>query len=71
MKEIKFKIKGMDCQACARLIEGELRELPGVEKVRVNFDTSEAVVTYNEQITGKDKIYKLVRELKNYKVQEE
>ncbi len=37
-------IKGMRCTSCARRIEETLRRLDGVESVRVNFTTGEAVL---------------------------
>ena len=66
MKKLKFKIEGMDRQTCAVLIEGELREIPGIEEAKVDYDSNEATVVYDELIVNKDKIFKLVEELGNY-----
>ena len=67
MKKLKFKIRGMDCRACAMLIESELRELPGVEETKVNYNSNAAVVIYDNLIINEKEILKTVEELGNYK----
>lgn len=69
MTELNFKIRGMNCRACAALIEGELRELPGVEEARVDFDSNEAAVVCDNLIIDKKEIFKLVEELGSYNIQ--
>lgn len=38
-ESIRLKVDGMDCGSCALTIEDGLRELPGVQSVRVDFTT--------------------------------
>lgn len=66
MKKLKFRIKGMDCQVCAMLIEGELRETPGVEETKVDYNSNEATVVYDELLVNELEIFKIVEELGNY-----
>jgi len=71
MKKFKFKIAGMDCRACAMLIESELRELPGVEEAKVDYNSNKARVVYDGLLVNKSQISKLVEELGNYKIKEQ
>lgn len=55
---VELPIAGLDCATCVVTIERSLREVPGVEKVHVNFALAKAHVTYDpervdlEQIIG-------------------
>ncbi|AEB12742.1 CopZ family metallochaperone [Marinithermus hydrothermalis] len=44
MTPVKLKITGMTCAHCARTVERALKNVPGVEKVRVNYLKKEAEV---------------------------
>jgi copper chaperone CopZ len=68
MKKIKFRIKGMNCQACAILIADELRETVGVEESVVNFSSNMARVVFDPQIVSKEELFKLIEELGDYQV---
>lgn len=71
MKEIKFKIKGMNCKACAMVIADEIREMTGVEEVEVDFSTNSARVVYDEPLVDKEGIFRLIEELGDYKIEKE
>ncbi len=45
-KYVKLPIKGMHCRSCELLVEDGLKELPGVEKVEVNYSAGEATIHY-------------------------
>ncbi|MCC6405047.1 MAG: copper-translocating P-type ATPase [Candidatus Yanofskybacteria bacterium] len=42
-----FPIKGMHCASCVTLLEGALRDVPGVDTVTVNLATEKATVAYD------------------------
>ncbi|MBN8597842.1 MAG: cation transporter [Planctomycetes bacterium] len=46
---ISLKVDGMACPNCAKHIEQELKQVPGVETASVDFDTKTAMVTVNPQ----------------------
>ncbi|MFH0821008.1 MAG: cation-translocating P-type ATPase, partial [Candidatus Peregrinibacteria bacterium] len=48
MKTANLKITGMTCSSCVRHIENDLKELPGVHHVAVNFGTETAQVHFDE-----------------------
>jgi P-type Cu+ transporter len=47
MKKETLQIKGMHCASCATIITHELKKLPGVKGVDVNFATEKAKVEYD------------------------
>ena len=51
----------MACQySCANKVKSVLNDVDGIESCNVNFETSTATVTYNdEEIMGKDNIDKI------------
>ena len=48
MKEIKYKLKGLDCANCAMKIEDNLRKMEEVDEVSVNFANLNAQVSYKK-----------------------
>ncbi|HPU35681.1 MAG TPA: copper ion binding protein [Bacillota bacterium] len=45
MGEIKLTVEGMSCSHCQRAVEEALKGIPGVEKVQVDLEKKEVVVT--------------------------
>src|ERR1700749_2418970 len=45
--DVELPIGGMTCAACARTVERQLSNSPGVRKASVNFATKVASVSYN------------------------
>uniref|UniRef100_A0A2K6FV57 P-type Cu(+) transporter n=1 Tax=Propithecus coquereli TaxID=379532 RepID=A0A2K6FV57_PROCO len=43
---VKLRVEGMTCQSCVSSIEGKIRKLQGVVRVKVSLSNQEAVVTY-------------------------
>ncbi|XP_027629894.1 copper-transporting ATPase 2 isoform X5 [Tupaia chinensis] len=43
---VKLRIEGMTCQSCVSSIEGKIRKLQGVVRVKVSLGNQEAVITY-------------------------
>ncbi len=49
LKKINLKIHGMHCASCEVLIEHKFREVPGIEKVKVNHTNGIAEITYSQE----------------------
>ncbi len=45
MENLNFKVSGINCQACTKLIKMDLEELPGVHQVEVNLDGSVTILS--------------------------
>jgi Cu+-exporting ATPase len=52
MKKETLPITGMDCAACASVIERRLRKLEGVASANVNYATSKSTIEYDEGKTN-------------------
>ncbi|WNC59329.1 heavy metal translocating P-type ATPase [Thermosynechococcus sp. QS41] len=53
--QLTFKVQGMQCAACANVIETALRSLPGVRDCEIYFAAAQATVTYDpQQVTWSD-----------------
>ncbi|MCX9085425.1 MAG: sulfite exporter TauE/SafE family protein [Candidatus Methanoperedens sp.] len=50
-KKITFKAKGMTCKNCERIIEKQVKTMPGVKKVDVDYATEEVNVTFDANKT--------------------
>lgn len=62
---IKFKINGMHCASCKTLIEEDIKALPGIESVVVNFQTGEAQISFLAEKVTLNRIFEAIRKL-NY-----
>ncbi|NXC47004.1 ATP7B ATPase, partial [Penelope pileata] len=47
---IKLRIEGMTCQSCVTNIEGKIKKLHGVAKIKVSLSNQEAVIAYHPDI---------------------
>ncbi|XP_052526755.1 copper-transporting ATPase 2 isoform X1 [Tympanuchus pallidicinctus] len=47
---IKLRIEGMTCQSCVTSIEGKIKKLHGVAKIKVSLGNQEAVIAYHPYI---------------------
>lgn len=45
-KQVRYQIAGMHCAACELLVEGRLRDLPGVDKVEASLSRAEVTIHY-------------------------
>jgi P-type Cu+ transporter len=68
MKKETYSISDMHCASCAINIEKEIIELPGVEKVVVNFANEEATINFNETKLSKQDIEKAVQQVGDYQL---
>ena len=55
MKEINFKIEGMECTGCERRIQNAVSSISGVEEVKANHENGTVKVIATES-TDVDKI---------------
>ena len=60
-KKIDVKISGMTCVSCALGVEKKLNKLEGVQSVKVNFVSKEAIVEYDESKLSRERIDKEIR----------
>jgi Cu+-exporting ATPase len=51
-KNITLKIKGMHCSSCEKLIEEELKEVPGVKEVKINYVSGEGSVEVDNEVSN-------------------
>ena len=51
MAKDTFSISGMHCASCALIIEKNLKKLPGVKTVNVNFASQQAAVEYDPRLS--------------------
>lgn len=63
MKTENYKVVGMHCASCARMIEKKLKKEPGVADVQVNYGTETARVDFSGEVVGPELLSKSVEEL--------
>ncbi|NWX47810.1 ATP7B ATPase, partial [Steatornis caripensis] len=51
---VKLRVEGMTCQSCVTNIEGKIRKLHGVAKIKVSLGNQEAVIAYYPYIIQPD-----------------
>ncbi|XP_050770954.1 copper-transporting ATPase 2 isoform X1 [Gymnogyps californianus] len=51
---VKLRIEGMTCQSCVTNIEGKIRKLHGVAKIKVSLGNQEAIIAYYPYIIQPD-----------------
>ncbi|MFH1598514.1 MAG: thioredoxin domain-containing protein [Patescibacteria group bacterium] len=69
MQKTTFKIQGMHCNSCALLIEERLKNKPGIDRVKVNYDSGKGSVFYNEQKIKESEIHQVVEQAGDYEVE--
>ncbi len=57
-----YRIRGMHCASCAKLIEKAVKKLDGVDDATVNFAAEKAYVDYNPDEVGEEDIVGEIRE---------
>jgi copper chaperone CopZ len=60
VRAFSFRIEGMSCPSCALAIAANLKRLPNVVDVRVNFEKVEATIFYRDTLPPKDAIAQAV-----------
>lgn len=57
-----YKIRGMHCRSCEILIEGNISEIPGVKKVKVDHKKGVAEVEYEQAPVATERVAEAIRE---------
>lgn len=52
---VKLRVEGMTCQSCVSSIEGKIRKLQGVVRIKVSLSNQEAVITYQPYLIQPDR----------------
>jgi periplasmic mercuric ion binding protein len=60
-KLVTLSVSGMTCAGCATGVEKALQNVEGVQKSEVNYDKREAMVTYDDAITGFEALTKATK----------
>lgn len=61
MKNVKLAIHGMHCSSCANIITRELKKVPGVNDVTVNFASEKASITHDDDSMNVDNLIASVK----------
>jgi Cu+-exporting ATPase len=62
-ERVDLPVQGMTCAACARSIERQLADAPGVRKAHVNFATNTATVEFDPARTEVDHLVEAIEEI--------
>lgn len=63
MKEVRFCIDNMTCQACSSGIERSLKRKPYCENIEVSLINKRAKLTYDEQKASIDDIFAFIEKM--------
>lgn len=55
-----YRIGGMTCEACARHVEHDVQQLPGVQSVQVSYDQGTAQVRFDSKVTPVAQVEKAI-----------
>jgi Cu+-exporting ATPase len=58
--DVTLPVEGMDCGACAALLEKNLSQIPGVHKAWVSFEKKQASVDYDSRLVGPARFAKAI-----------
>lgn len=67
MARVKFRISGMDCATCTKILETALRGEPGVKDVVANYVIDAAVVEYDPAVTDAGRLSKAIESKTSYR----
>ncbi|HEY5606362.1 MAG TPA: heavy-metal-associated domain-containing protein [Thermoplasmata archaeon] len=68
MSRVKFRISGMDCATCTKVLEKALAGEPGVKDVVANYVINAAVVEYDPAQTDEVRLREAVESKTSYRV---
>ncbi|XP_027503880.1 copper-transporting ATPase 2 isoform X3 [Corapipo altera] len=60
---VKLRVEGMTCQSCVTSIEGKIRKLHGVAKIKVSLGNQEAIIAYYPYIIHPDDLKRHINNL--------
>ncbi|MEK9165781.1 MAG: heavy-metal-associated domain-containing protein, partial [Patescibacteria group bacterium] len=69
MQKTKFKIKGMHCNSCALLIEEKLKNMRGLIKAKISYDSGMGVIMYDENTIQETQIQGEIEKAGNYQIE--
>ncbi len=67
MARVKFRISGMNCATCTKILENALKNEPGVRDVVANYIIDAAVVEYDPTKTDEAALRKAVEAKTSYR----
>lgn len=70
MEKKTFKVLGMKCHSCAKIIKYGLEEEAGINSASVDFDSAKAYLEFNPAETSPSEIEDKIRDM-GYKAVEE
>ena len=56
MHRINLHARGMHCSGCEHIIEGSVRQLPGVQRVKADYPTETVKVVFDPALTNIEEI---------------
>ncbi|MBN1288115.1 MAG: heavy-metal-associated domain-containing protein [Actinobacteria bacterium] len=59
--ESAFRIAGMHCTSCSKLVEMTLRDMKGVESISVDYEAAEGHVRFDPELISTDDIASAVK----------
>src|SRR3989339_578572 len=62
MKTQQFKISGMHCESCEKIITMTVNELPGIHHVKIDNKAGRGEVMFDQEVTGVQAIVEKIRE---------
>jgi mercuric ion transport protein len=62
LTHVRVVIEGMTCAACAKSVESKLKELKGVESVRVSYQTGTADVEFDPAVVTLQQLQKAIQD---------
>ncbi|NWU90308.1 ATP7B ATPase, partial [Upupa epops] len=60
---VKLRVEGMTCQSCVTNVEGKIRKLHGVAKVKVSLGNQEAIIAYYPYLIQPDDLKSCISDL--------
>jgi Cu+-exporting ATPase len=63
IKRIELPVEGMTCASCVARIERGLKKLPGIRAASVNLASERALVEFDPQVLGEERIIQTIAEL--------
>ncbi len=60
MNTVKFMVKGMHCDGCARIIQSLLERKTGVHTAKISFSDAEARILYDNQSVEESQLIKII-----------
>jgi mercuric ion transport protein len=55
-----IQVEGMDCPACAGLLQENLRQLPGVRRAEVSFQDKQAIIDYDPKTVDPSRFERII-----------